>query len=150
MNHCRGIEISILFVTLSSVHSKALLTVLNFSFRYLWHLSVYRVLFKAETVWVRPILKLSKISFTNALFQVSFPKLLWKFAVDFVYFSQVHYPFWILEISSFFFHSVHHKFIVVSLPDPWYSVLLLAWILFLIICLKPLDYWEEASIKSRP
>jgi hypothetical protein len=72
---------------------------------------------------------------------------LWKFAVDFVYFSQVHYPFLIMEIS--FFHPVHHKFIVVGLPDTSYKVLLLAWVLFLIICLRPVDYWGEASLKSR-
>lgn len=70
------IEISVLFVTLSSVLSKALLTVLNFSFRYFTcDILVFIVWFKEETVWVHPILKLSKISFTNALFQASFPEL---------------------------------------------------------------------------
>jgi len=149
MNHCHGIEISILFCYVEWCPFQGPFNCLKFLLQVLllWHLSVYRVLLKEETVWVHPFLKLSKISFTNALFRASFPKLLWKFAVDFVYFSQVHCPSWILDIS--FFHPIHHKFIVVGLPDPWCSVLLLAWILFLIVCLRPLDYWGEASVKSR-
>jgi hypothetical protein len=77
MNHCHGIEISILFCCIGWCPFQGSFNCLKLFLQalLLWRLSVYRVLFKEETVWVHPILKLPKISFTNALFRASFPKL---------------------------------------------------------------------------
>jgi len=132
-----GLRFQYYFVTLSSVLSKALLTVENFSFRYLWHFSGYRVLFKEETVWVHPILKLSKISFTNALFQASFSELLWNFAV-YLYISHrfhVLFEYWKSLSLCLSFYRVHHKFIALGVYYCWLARSLIQ---CLIACIGPL------------